>query len=135
MRPRFVFLFLLFVLSFPVLQTAQAARFSGEYLLNMCASDKNGKELVKGGHIACQAYIAGVLDYHNLIRSLGTAPSVDFCVPANATLNDLQKRVVSYIFRNKNEHAKFIASPGVALALYEMFPCDGRGGAKKKKTK
>lgn len=37
---------------------AQAARFSGDYLLQMCLSDKDGKELVPGGHVACQSYIS-----------------------------------------------------------------------------
>lgn len=106
---------------------AQAARFSGEYLMHVCSSDAQGKELVPGGHIACQAYIAGVLDYHTLIRSLGTAPSVDFCVPAEADMNTLQNQVESYVFKNKSEHIGFIAAPGVALALYSYYPCAGKG--------
>lgn len=104
-------------------QSAQAARFTGEYLLQVCGSDEKGRELVKGGHVACQAYIAGVLDYHNLIRSLGTAPSVDFCVPSDIGLTMLQKQVTSYIFKNRGQHEKFIASPGVALAMFANYPC------------
>ncbi|MCE7887844.1 MAG: hypothetical protein DYH13_10140 [Alphaproteobacteria bacterium PRO2] len=107
---------------------AQAARFSGDYLLQMCLSDKNGKELVPGGHVACQSYIAGVLDYHNLIRSLGTSPSVEFCVPENVGLNQLQKDVASYLYKNKSQHGAFIAAPAVALALFNAYPC----GKKKK---
>jgi hypothetical protein len=106
----------------------QAARFSGDYLLQMCLSDKNGKELVPGGHVACQSYIAGVLDYHNLIRSLGTSPSVEFCVPESAGLNQLQKDVASYLYKNKSQHGAFIAAPAVALALFNAYPC----GKKKK---
>lgn len=112
--------------SFP----ASAARFSGDYLLQMCASDKDGKELVAGGHIACQAYIAGVLDYHNLLRSMGTAPSIDFCVPEEVGLTKLQQQVSSYIFNNKREHGAFIASPAVALGLYNSYPCGGKKKAK-----
>jgi hypothetical protein len=115
----FVF-FAIFCLSpFPV----AAARFSGDYLLYVCGSDKNGKELVAGGHAVCQAYIAGILDYHNLIRSLGTAPGVDFCVPEGVDLYDLQRKVQSYVFKNRNLHSKFVASPGVALGLYAAYPC------------
>lgn len=109
----------LLVLSVPV----NAARFSGDYLLQVCAADQGGKETVPGGHIACQAYIAGILDYHNLIRSLGTAPSVDFCVPESATLNEVHNKVRSYIYKNHHEQGPFIASPGVALALYQAYPC------------
>ena len=107
-----------------LLSSAQAARFSGDYLLQVCGVDEEGQELVEGGHIACQAYIAGVLDYHNLIRSLGTAPSVDFCVPDSATMNDVHGRVTSYIFKNKHEQGPFIAAPGVALGLFNAYPCD-----------
>lgn len=100
-----------------------AARFSGQYLLHVCASDENGKEIVAGGHLACQAYIAGVLDYHALIRSMGTAPSVDFCVPEDVSMNDIQKRVYSHVYRNQKQHNSFIAAPGVALGLFEYYPC------------
>lgn len=113
--------------------SVSAARFSGEYLLHVCASDKNGKELVPGGHIACQAYIAGVLDYHNLIHSLGTAPTVDFCVPEEVDMYELQTRVESYVFKNKEEHMGFIAAPGVALALYSYYPCKSAAKSVKKK--
>ena len=102
---------------------AQAARFSGEYLLHVCASDKKGKEIVPGGHIACQAYIAGVLDYHNILTSMGASPSVDFCVPEGADMNTLQKKVESYVFLNRQEHIGFVAAPGVAMALYAYYPC------------
>ncbi len=101
---------------------ARAAQISSEYLLHVCSQDSNGKEIVKGGHVTCQAYIAGVMDYHALLRSLGTAPSVDFCVPSSAELGSLQTIVVRYLKRNP-QHKGFIASPAVALALYESYPC------------
>lgn len=104
--------------------TTNAARFSGGYLLHLCASDENGKEIVKDGHTACQAYIAGILDYHALLRSLGTAPSIDFCVPADIPMNTLQNQIYSYIFYNQNQHNSFIAVPGVALGLYGHYPCN-----------
>lgn len=101
---------------------AQATQFTGTYLLYMCASDKDGKEYAPGGHIICQSYIAGVLDYHNLIHSLGTSPSVDFCVPQDINLEVLQKLIVRYLVKNKDA-GPFVASPAVALALFEAFPC------------
>jgi hypothetical protein len=103
-----------------------AARVSGSYLLYVCGTDANGKELTPGGHIACQAYISGILDYHNLIHSLGTSPSVDFCVPENVDLNVLQQIVIDYLLANKSEHEHFVASPGVALALFAAYPCGGK---------
>lgn len=106
-----------------VFTPAQSARFSGDYLLQMCGYDEAGKEIVEGGHIACQAYIAGILDYHALIRSMGTAPSVDFCVPENVTMNEVHQKITSYVFRNKHEQGPFIAAPGVALGLFQAYPC------------
>jgi len=100
-----------------------AARFSGDYLLQVCGSNEQGEELVSGGYIACQGYIAGVLDYHNLIRSLGTAPSVDFCVPETATMKDIQQKILRHMLENHHEQGPFIASPAVALALFSAYPC------------
>ena len=100
-----------------------AAQFSGSYLLHICGVDKSGKELAPGGHIACQAYIAGILDYHNLQRSLGTAPTVDYCVPDEVNLKTLQSQVYSYVYRNQKQHNVFTAAPAVALALYSFYPC------------
>jgi len=102
---------------------AQSARFSGSYLLQVCGVDEQGNELTPGGHIACQAYIAGILDYHNLIRSLGAAPAVDFCVPDGADLNEVQARISRYLAENRHEQGPFIAAPGVALGLFESYPC------------
>ncbi len=116
-----VLLMVFLVFTFPF--KAQAAEFSGSYLVQMCASDKEGKEIIPGGHIACQAYISGVVDYHILIRSLGTAPSVDFCIPENTSLYDLQKKVFVYLLRHKEEHGGFVAAPAVSLALFESYPC------------
>ena len=117
-----------------ILMPAQsyAARFSGEYLISVCGVDEDGRELAPGAHTACQAYIAGVVDYHNLLSSLGTAPSVSFCVPEDVSMNNLQIAVHRYFVKNRVEHAKFVAAPGVALALYEIFPCEGSSVSVKK---
>lgn len=115
----FVFLFALYAAT---LQPAQAAIFSGAYLMELCTRTVDGTETVKGGHATCQAYIAGIIDYHQLLRSLGTSPSVDFCVPESVKMNDLQDVVWTYLAQNA-ENDQFIAAPAVALALFEAFPC------------
>lgn len=102
---------------------AYAAQFSGAYLIHVCGSDASGKEMAPGGHIACQAYIAGLLDYHNLLKTLGAAPSIDFCVPKEAKLQVLQKQIFSYVFTHRKQHGSFTAAPAVALGLYEAYPC------------
>lgn len=105
--------------------------FSAAYLLALCQRDASGAEKVAGGAAACQSYIAGIIDYHNLLRSLGTAPGIDFCVPGNAKLNDLQAVVWHYLEKNA-QHDAFNAAPAVALALNARYPCQA---AKKKARK
>lgn len=95
---------------------------SGAYLLEICKRDDNGNEVISGGHSVCQAYIAGVVDYHNLLTSMDTSPNIDLCVPPTAKLNDLQDIVWQYLEQNA-QHDAFIAAPAVSLALYEVFPC------------
>lgn len=119
---RFFVASLIFCGMFSGAGSAQAREFSGGYLLQMCASTEKGAELVPGGHIACQSYIAGVIDYHVLLRSLGTAPSIDFCIPDSVDLGLIQKVVTLYLMRNA-QHAEFVAAPAVALALYQSWPC------------
>lgn len=96
--------------------------FSGAYLRDVCQSNALGQETVKGGHTACQAYIAGVIDYHDLLRSLNTAPSIDFCVPNTVKMNELQVVVWKYLHKNQ-QHNAFSAGPAVALAMFEKYPC------------
>lgn len=99
-----------------------AGFFSAEYLMQLCASDKKGQELVKRGHASCQSYISGVIDYHKLMKSLGTAPSIDFCVPNTEPMRKLQNIVFVYLADN-TQHSDFLAAPAVTLALYEHYPC------------
>lgn len=120
-------LFVLMLVAMTVLPIkAQAqktgALISGGYLLELCKRDTDGGELVEGSHIACQSYIAGLVDYHNLLRSLGTSPNLNLCVPPNVKLNDLQDIVWKYLSKNSH-HDEFIAAPAVSLALHQYFPC------------
>lgn len=113
-----VFFALLLLYSSP----ADAARFSGAYLLQVCEMDEKGRETVKGGHATCQAYIAGVIDYHNVLSSLKIAPKVDICIPQKVTLNQLHDVVLNYL-RKHGEHDAFVAAPAVTMALFEVYPC------------
>lgn len=105
-------------------QNNKAAQFSGSYLLQLCAVDEDGNELLPRGHVACQAYIAGVVDYHNFIKSLGEQPpNVDFCIPENEGIGMLQKVVFRYLQLHYAQHSGFTAIPAVSLALHERYPC------------
>ena len=124
LNARLIMVFAFMVMMMACMNTsAQAAKFSGLYLLQICASDQNGKELVPNGHITCQSYISGVIDYHNLIRSLGTGPSVDFCIPDKEPLERIQANVLAYLYNHKKIHESFVASPAVALGLHQAYPC------------
>lgn len=120
----FSFFALVFVILCGSAKEGRAARYSGDYLLQMCAVNKEGQELVKGGKIACQAYISGILDYHALLKSLDVEPpGIDFCVPEDVGLNLLQLRLMNYLIKNREAQGPYIASPNVSLALREMYPC------------
>ena len=100
-----------------------AAYFSGEYLHKVCSIDKNGNEIIKGGKIACQSYISGVIDYYNMLRSMDIAPEMAFCIPEGESLNELQLKVLMYLSEKNKLHRKFVASPAVTMALYSFYPC------------
>ena len=91
----------------------------GKTLGLLCNSAKQDDQF------SCQSYIAGIIDYHNLIKSLGSAPSVDFCIPQAATMSQLKSVVTTYIAAH-SEHQDFIAAPGVAMGLYNAYPCKKR---------
>lgn len=100
----------------------QSAQFSGAYMREICKSHADGSETVEGGHAACQAYIAGVLDYHGTLKALGTEPSLSICFPRAVKIAEMQKIVWRYIDRNPPVDA-FAAAPAVIMALASAFPC------------
>ncbi len=104
-------------------QKAQAVRFSGEYLMKVCALDRNGNERVRGGKVICQSYISGVIDYHNTLRAMDLTSDMNFCIPNDETLNDIHIRVWAYMTRREKLHNQFVAAPGVAMALFSFYPC------------
>lgn len=114
-----LFLFLAFVFS-PI--SAHAARFSGAYMVKICGVNKNGKQIAPGAHAACQSYIAGVIDYHNMLRSMRIAPDINICVPESVTMNELHLTVLKYLERHP-EHDSFVAAPAILLGLFEKYPC------------
>lgn len=108
---------------------AQAARFSGAYLMKICSVDSTGNETAPGAHAACQSYISGVIDYHNMLRSMKIAPAIDFCIPETVTLNEIHVKVLRYLEENA-QHDAFVAAPAVLMALYSSYPC---GSSKKRR--
>ena len=103
----------------------EGARFSGAYLLKLCETSPQGKELIAGGHAACQAYISGVIDYHNVLQALRLSPAMPICVPEETSISQLHQHVLNYLRANK-QHDSFVAAPAVTTALYQVYPCRKR---------
>ena len=119
-----IFCFLLLIgiaFAMPV-RPAGAAQFSGAYLNKICGVNDKGQEVSPGAHAACQSYISGVVDYHNMLRSMKIAPEIDICVPDNVTLNEMHLQVLKYLEANP-QHDSFVAAPAVLLALFAKYPC------------
>ena len=70
----------------------------------------------------CESYIAGIIDYHNMLRSLNNEPAVRFCIPARYTLKQVTKIVLDDLAKSP-QHDHFTAAPAVTLALFKTFPC------------
>jgi hypothetical protein len=111
------------VLAVMCLYTLQAraaeggAYMTGRALSLLCVSNKGEDQF------SCQSYIAGVIDYHHLVRSMGAGPAVDFCVPDTLKMAQIKNIVTMYI-RQHTEHQDFIAAPAVAMALFNAYPCN-----------
>lgn len=96
---------------------AQAMYLSSADLEQRCASEKQ-EDLY-----ACMSYIAGVIDYHTMMLSLGTAPTIEFCLPADTSLPQAAGAVMAYL-KAAPQHEDFIAAGTVPLALNKVFPCE-----------
>lgn len=105
---------------------AQAAITIGS-LTQLCGFDASGKEFAPGAHAGCQSYIAGIVDYHELFKTVGkTTANIDFCLPPTLTYTDIQRIVLEYL----QSHSQFKESPAasaVVIALHNEFSCGGSG--------
>ena len=104
---------------------AQSMYVSASELARACLSEK--KEEV----YACVFYIAGVIDYHTVMQSFGTAPTIDFCLPESITKEKAAILVMAYL-KNAPQHDAFIAAPSIPMALHHVFPCKKTAPKRKK---
>jgi hypothetical protein len=114
------FLFLLCFLTLAAVirpDHAQAQWMTGAELSQSCAVGEQAQEIYR-----CLGYIAGVVDYHVVLQSLGTIPSTDFCLPEDLKVEEAAIQVLAYM-KNKPEHAGFIAAPAIVMALGQVYPC------------
>jgi len=97
-------------------QPAAAAYVTGKDLKNECRSDKTEDMM------GCMNYVAAVIDYHIMMQSMGTEPSVDFCLPPSLSIEKAAVTVMVYL-RRQQQLDDFIAAPSVAMALHDSYPC------------
>jgi hypothetical protein len=103
----------------PVSAMAQSTSYvRGGDLLSICRVESKKTEF-------CESYVAGIIDYHNMLRSLKTEPGVRFCIPARYTLTQVTEIVLRDL-ANSPQHDHFTAAPAVTLALFKAFPCRKR---------
>ncbi len=98
--------------SFPTL----AAYVTGDDLVKECESNESNKVY------ACMSYVAGVIDYQVMQQSLGTQPSVDFCLPEDLSIEKAAVTVMLYLEKYPQQ-GSFIAAPAVTMALQQAYPC------------
>jgi hypothetical protein len=113
------------ILTLASARPAAAGYVSAAELQRACLSDK------KAAMSACVHYVAGVIDYHFLMQSLGTTPTIDFCLPANLSIEKAAVKVMQYL-RSSPQQDGFIAAASIPLALNHAYPC---APPPKKKTK
>jgi hypothetical protein len=127
MKKAILILCAIFILAHPA-RPAHALYQTTADMSRNCISDK--RERIA----ACLNYIAGIIDYHLLMQSLGTNPSIDFCLPENLRITDAAMSVMAYL-RTHPQHDDFIAPEAVVLALNKSYPCRPAPAPKKKSKK
>jgi hypothetical protein len=95
---------------------ARAAYVTGLEISNRCDSD------VTADIQSCVHYIAGVIDYHMLLESMGKAPNVSFCIPPEVSMQQAAVLVMAYM-RTAPEYNGYAAAASVPMAMEKAFPC------------
>lgn len=96
---------------------AGAAYVTAGDLLTLCRSPD------EKDRFGCMAHIAGIVDYHVMMQSLGTEPaSADFCLPDDLPLDKVAAAVTDELAASP-QSGSFIAAPAVLLALSKAYPC------------
>ena len=125
MKQALAALLLIFCLLAPM-RGADAQYVATKDLARECLSDKREQMA------ACIGYVAGVIDYHLLMQSFGTAPTIDFCIPADISKEQAAIIVMAYL-RGETQHDEFTAAATIPLALNKVFPCQQMRTTRKKK--
>lgn len=94
----------------------KATYVNGKMLSDNCNSDQ------PEGLFSCTNYIAGVIDYHTFMQSMGTESEATFCLPKDVTIEEASVVVIRYLKAMPDQEA-FIAASTVVMALQTAYPC------------
>lgn len=89
-------------------------------LLSMCRNKDENSTLNLSSF--CETYIAGVIDMHNMMRSMDFTTPVTFCIPEQYSIRQVSEIVLNDLSASP-QHDHFIAAPAVTLSLFKAFPC------------
>jgi hypothetical protein len=106
-------------------QPGRAVYYTAGELAQACLKDDSASIQ------ACTHYVAGVIDYHQLMQSLNAAGAMKFCMPEQVSKQQAAVLVMTYL-RSAPQHDAFVAAAAIPLALNKAFPC---AVAKKAKTR
>ena len=99
---------------------AQAAYVTGDMLKERCASENPEDVLI------CANYIAGIIDYHVFMQSMGAMPDLGFCLPDAVSIEEASFVVMKYL-QNSIYYDPFIGASSVIMALHNEYPCAVKG--------
>jgi len=114
---------LIFILVMLIAVPAEAQRTSYMRSIDLLSMCRNQGENAKVNlPMFCETYIAGVIDMHNMMRSMDFTTPVTFCIPAQYSIQQVSEIVLNDL-ASSPQHDHFIAAPAVTLALFKAFPC------------
>ena len=70
----------------------------------------------------CAGYIAGIVDFHTVARTVESLPFDMFCLPKNISTAQVIREVTRYLEANPDK-LHDLAAYLVVLALHETYPC------------
>lgn len=107
-----------------VAQPALAGGYVNGNLLYQYCNSSEGTATYYQHQTFCSAYIAGVADTFERLRSLTQSErghSASICIPANVTVGQMKDIVFRYLSANP-QHRHYAASDLVVIAIVDAFP-------------
>jgi hypothetical protein len=99
------------------------AFFSGHQILELCRAHIDGTNTIKSN--ICASYIAGMVDYQNVLLGLGWLAKKDgWCLPEHVTTRQLVRVVVEHMENIPHEILNDAGAAQVSLALLNTYPCN-----------